>query len=121
VGGTGARWALVDDAGTLLAQGTAPGATGHLFAEVERARFTAMVAAAAAALPARPDAIHIGSTGLGPTAHDDARAILSAALKTPPARITLSDDMELGHRLGWPPHHGRRRADPRRRAWHPHR
>ena len=94
---------LVDDGGTLVARGTAPGATGHLFAEVEHARFTKMVAAIAAALPARPDAIHIGSTGLGPTAHDEARAILSAALKTPRTRITLSDDMELGYRAVFAP------------------
>lgn len=62
-----------------------------------------MVAAVADALHERPVAIHAGITGLGPGAHGDACAILSAALGAPAVRITLSDDMELAYRAVFAP------------------
>ena len=95
VGGTASRWAVVDEAGAEVKRGTATGATGHLFAESERARFTAMIAEISRAAPADIAAAHAGVTGLGPKAYADAQAMIGAQLGITPDAVTVSDDMEL--------------------------
>jgi N-acetylglucosamine kinase-like BadF-type ATPase len=105
VGGTATRWAAIDDAGRLLARGSAGGATGMLFAEAERQRFADTIAAIATAFPRRPvGAVHAGITGLGPRAHPDTRAIIGAAFGTD--RIELGDDMDLAFRAVFEPGEG---------------
>lgn len=105
VGGTAARWVAIDQSGAVLARGSAPGATGHLFAGSSRAAFEASVAAIAAGFPARPvGAVHAGITGLGPRAHADAEAIIAAAFAT--TRVTVADDMQLAYRAVFAPGEG---------------
>lgn len=104
VGGTAARWVIVDDAGAVLDRGAASGATGHLFNPVERNRFEAMLAAiAAGARRHAPSAATLGITGLGDTVHDEVRALVQAQLGIDPARVALSDDMELAFRAAFAP------------------
>lgn len=97
VGGTAARWSVVDAGGAELARGTANGATGHLFAPAERARFEAMVAEIARAAPTGVSSIHAGVTGLGPKAYGDAKTILGAKFGISSDAVTTSDDMELAY------------------------
>lgn len=97
VGGTAARWVVVDEGGAELTRGSANGATGHLFAEAERSRFEVMAANIARAAPAAISAIHAGITGLGPKAHADARAILGGEFGISSDAVTAGDDMELAY------------------------
>jgi N-acetylglucosamine kinase-like BadF-type ATPase len=104
VGGTASRWAVAGDDGTILARGTAPGATGHLFNPAERARFRATLAAIAEAVRRHaPASAILGVTGLGDRVHDDARAIVAELFGVAPARTGLSDDMELAFRAAFAP------------------
>jgi N-acetylglucosamine kinase-like BadF-type ATPase len=95
IGGTASRWVVIDEEGTILARGSAPGATGHLFAEAERERFTAVIADIVQAAPAGVSAAHAGVTGLGPKAYGDAQAIVGGQLAIAPKAVSASDDMEL--------------------------
>lgn len=97
VGGTAARWVVVDQHGTELTRGSTNGATGHLFAEAERSRFEAMVANITRAAPTGISAIHAGITGLGPKAYADAKAILGGKFGIPSDAVTTGDDMELAY------------------------
>lgn len=105
VGGTGSRWAVIDGAGTLVARGSAAGATGHLFNPDMRAKFTAMaheIAAQAGGITA----LHAGVTGLGGKAIPDAQKILAAAFGSAPEHVTATDDMELAFRARFAPGEG---------------
>jgi N-acetylglucosamine kinase-like BadF-type ATPase len=103
IGGTGTRWAITDESGETMARGTAPGATGHLFAAVERGRFAALVASLAADLPSPLAGLHAGVTGLGADAHAAARVLLGDGLGLAPTHIGLSDDVELAFRSVFAP------------------
>ena len=63
-GGSATRWAVVDDAGVVLARGDLAAVNGHLFVPESRAGFEAFVRDLAAALPERVDAVVAGITGL---------------------------------------------------------
>jgi glucosamine kinase len=108
VGGTASRWVLIDTDGEKIASGTAPGATGHLFAEAPRRSFIAMIEAVAAetAGVAPLTALHAGVTGLGTPAMAEARAIVASAFAIDPAAITLADDMDLAFRACFAPGEG---------------
>ena len=106
VGGTASRWVVADDTG-VVARGSAPGATGHLFNPVERDRFRAtLTTIAESARPHAPTAAQLGITGLGDTVHADARAIVEELFGIPPAHTGLSDDMELAFRAAFAPGKG---------------
>lgn len=106
IGGTAARWVVVDDKGVELARGSANGATGHLFAPAERARFEAMVTEIVRAAPRGISAIHAGVTGLGPKAYADAKTILGAEFGISSGVITTGDDMELAYLSTFAPGEG---------------
>jgi N-acetylglucosamine kinase-like BadF-type ATPase len=97
VGGTGSRWTVVSEEGTLAERGVALGATGHLFNAAERERFSKMVAEIAGGLRSRVSAVHLGVTGLGEGAMPAARAITARAFDLPEGAVTSSDDMELAY------------------------
>jgi N-acetylglucosamine kinase-like BadF-type ATPase len=105
IGGTASRWVIADDAGTVVARGAAPGATGHLFNPAEREKFSAVISAIAAEAGSdlQIAAAFLGVTGLGERAFDDAKAITGAAIGLAPERIGASDDMELAFRAAFAP------------------
>lgn len=106
VGGTASRWVMLSEAGTEIARGSAPGATGHLFAAAERERFQGMIAEIAMAAPAGISAVRAGVTGLGPEAHADARAVIGAQFGLAAEAVSLSDDMELAFLAAFSPGQG---------------
>src|SRR5690606_2151252 len=83
--------------------GSVPGATGHLFAPVERARFAGMAGAISAAAPAGIAGVRAGITGLGESLQQEAAAILGAALGISPGAVATSDDMELAYHAAFAP------------------
>lgn len=104
IGGTASRWVVVDAAGTILARGSAPGATGHIFNPVERERLHATLANIADGLRAHaPDAAFLGVTGLGDKVHEETRTMVQALFGIEPARCGLSDDMVLAYRAAFAP------------------
>lgn len=104
IGGTASRWVVADEAGTVLARGSAPGATGHIFNPVERERLAATFGAIAeGARPHAPNAAFLGVTGLGEKVHDETRAMVEASFGIAPARTGLTDDMELAFRAAFAP------------------
>ena len=104
IGGTASRWVVVDGTDTVVARGSAPGATGHIFNPVERERLNATLTAIAEASRAHaPTAAVLGVTGLGDKVHDEARAMIEALFGIVPARTALSDDMELAFRAAFAP------------------
>jgi glucosamine kinase len=106
VGGTASRWAVIDDAGEVLARGNAPGATGHLFAAAERQRFADAIGELASAAPTGIAAAHCGLTGLGPLAEQEANAIISGRLGIPLDAVSSSDDVDLAFRAVFAPGEG---------------
>lgn len=106
VGGTGSRWAVIAASGALVARGSAPGATGHLFNPEMREKFTAMAHEIAAQAGGTIKAAHAGVTGLGGRAIADARDILASALGCAPDRVSATDDMELAFRARFAPGEG---------------
>ncbi|SFZ80556.1 BadF/BadG/BcrA/BcrD ATPase family protein, partial [Devosia enhydra] len=107
VGGTASRWVALDAQGLEIGRGATPGATGHLFAALERQRFEAMAETIAAHRPSgQVGRIHIGATGLGPAMHGDAAAILSLHLGAPVSAVSCSDDMDLAYRAAFAPGEG---------------
>ena len=107
VGGSASRWSLRDEGGDL-AKGELAGASGHLFVAAEEARFRALAAALARALPQRPDEVLAGITGLDATAPEAclARAILAEALGAPAAAIGVTNDADLAYRSAFAPGEG---------------
>ena len=78
VGGTATRWAIVGEDDVSIARGVAAGATGHLFNDVERERFTRTLSEIRAATSQPVTAAHMGVTGLGATATVDAHRLVGA-------------------------------------------
>lgn len=105
IGGTASRFVLADAAGTILARGSAGGATGHIFNPVERDKLVAVLQTIAAALPPGTAlaAACFGITGLGDKIRDEAAALIGAHLSLPAATIRLTDDMELAYRAAFAP------------------
>lgn len=105
IGGTASRFVLADAAGTILARGSAGGATGHIFNPVERDKLVTVLQAIAAALPPSTTlaAACLGITGLGDKIRDEAAALIGAHLSLPAAAIRLTDDMELAYRAAFAP------------------
>ena len=106
VGGTAARWVAVDETGADVDRGIAGGATGHLFALAERARFVAMAEAIAAAVPAGITGVQAGVTGLGNTLREAAAALLAQTLGIAPAAVAATDDIELAYHAAFAPGEG---------------
>lgn len=106
VGGSASRWVLVDGAGTEIARGTAPGATGHLFAVAERERFARVIGEIGAASGGDVQAVQAGITGLGTLARREARQVLAAQFGLGEEVVGTSDDMELAYRACFAPGEG---------------
>jgi glucosamine kinase len=107
MGGTAARWAVIDETHVLIDRGSAPGATGHLLSEAERRRFEAAIGSIAAALTRRPiDGVRAGITGLGPRTESDANAIIGTAFGTSAGSVVTSDDITLAFRAAFSPGEG---------------
>ncbi len=107
VGGSGSRWVLRDGA-AVLGTGELPAASGHLFLAAEEARFRALAAALAHAVPAPASEVLAGVTGLDATAPEAvlARTILAAALGVPAASVTVTNDVNLAYRAAFAPGEG---------------
>ncbi|HEY9013275.1 MAG TPA: BadF/BadG/BcrA/BcrD ATPase family protein [Devosia sp.] len=104
IGGTASRWVVADATGTILGRGSAPGATGHIFNPVERERLQATLTNIAESVRVHaPDSAFLGVTGLGDKVHDEARAMIHALFGIAPARMGLTDDMELAYRAVFAP------------------
>ena len=105
IGGTASRFVLADAAGTILARGSAGGATGHIFNPVERDKLVAVLQSIAAALPPGTALVSacLGITGLGDKVRDEAAALIGSHLSLPAASIRLTDDMELAYRAAFAP------------------
>ncbi|HEV7277359.1 MAG TPA: BadF/BadG/BcrA/BcrD ATPase family protein [Devosiaceae bacterium] len=102
IGGTAARWVVVDGAGTEIARGAAPGATGHLFAAAERERFALALEAIAAGC-GDVAAVQAGITGLGTQMQSEAQQLLAAQFGVAATAVAVSDDMELAYRACFAP------------------
>jgi glucosamine kinase len=105
VGGTASRWALLDEAGEVVARGAAAGATGHVFAAVERERLDRVIGEVAAACSGVA-AVQAGITGLGTPAQAEAEQIIAARFGIAPAAVVASDDVELAYRACFAPGEG---------------
>jgi N-acetylglucosamine kinase-like BadF-type ATPase len=106
IGGTAARWVLVDETG-VVDRGDAPGATGHVFNPPERERLTASLSHIANAVRSHaPKSACLGITGLGEAAHAETKAIVSAQFAIVPDAIRLGNDMELAFRAVFAPGEG---------------
>ncbi|WP_019008432.1 N-acetylglucosamine kinase [Deinococcus aquatilis] len=95
-GGSGTKWALVRG-GVTVASGITPPLTSALLSSAVGA---ANLAALAAALPGRPDALHAGMPGLsaGSARAAEVKGLLAAALKLAPERVGLEGDLDLAYR-----------------------
>ncbi len=85
-----------------------PAASGHLFLAAEEARFRAMAAALARAMPQRPAEVLAGVTGLDATAPEArlATAILAAALGVAETAVLVTNDVNLAYRAAFAPGEG---------------
>jgi N-acetylglucosamine kinase-like BadF-type ATPase len=106
-GGTATRWVLADG-DRIVARGTVAGFSGHLFERSAVARLATLLGDLAAALPARPQAITAGVTGLtaGAPAADQVQALLAATFDLPPPAIEVVNDLVIAHRAAFAPGHG---------------
>jgi len=104
-GGSATRWALSDQAGTILAAGEAAPITGHLYSDTERTQMREAALAIHAALPHLPTAAIAGITGISSTspAATEAAAILAAALGMPPEAVKIEDDIWIACHAAFPP------------------
>ncbi len=105
IGGTASRYVLADADGTVIARGSAGGATGHIFNPVERDKLVAVLQSIAAALPAGTtlSAACLGITGLGDKIRDEAASLIGDHLSLPASSVRLTDDMELAYRAAFAP------------------
>jgi glucosamine kinase len=108
-GGTQVRWALVNTAAAVLAQGQAPGFSGLQMATAAgRAEITAAMQAVAA--QTQPHGV-IGAACAGITGFDGDNAaplaeLMASVLLTPPQHIRLFNDIELACRAAFAPGEG---------------
>lgn len=106
MGGTATRWVVVDAAGKVKDRGSATGATGHLFNREARERFTHVIENIAKGVARTVDGAHLGVTGLGPRAYEDAQSIIGKAFGCNATLVSASDDMELAFRAAFAPGEG---------------
>ncbi|AMM83001.1 BadF/BadG/BcrA/BcrD ATPase family protein [Martelella sp. AD-3] len=106
IGGTGARFAVVDAAGNPVRRGTASGASALLAAPGDRARLEASFKRIGASLPHPHNAAMIGLSGYGPEAFDDIAALVMQAMGIAAGGLTLMDDIELAYRVLFAPGEG---------------
>ncbi len=98
VGGTASRWALADRQGIVMASGTAPAASGHIFRPDAAAAFDAMLAAVSAGLNGRPVAgLLAGITGVDDTGPEAAALAgrMARAVGAEPRACALANDVAL--------------------------
>lgn len=103
IGGTASRWVHLGEDGAVATRGASGGATGHTFNPVEREKLAAVLAEIASVSGARPAAVTIGATGLGPRAYDDVKVMVADLLGTPRESVLTMDDMELAYRAVFAP------------------
>lgn len=101
MGGTATRWVWLG-AGDAPLRGTAPGASAMIHDPRLRAGFQAALEEVAAAMPARPQAAHLGLTGAGFSRDPAITALAAKALGLAPARVSHENDVELAHRAAFP-------------------
>jgi N-acetylglucosamine kinase-like BadF-type ATPase len=109
VGGTASRWVACNEAGDLVARGSASGATAHVFNPAERLRLTGVFETVAAALVEaglQPASLCAGMTGFGAPAADDIRAMAGAAIGLPPDHVRVMDDIAMAYAAHFRPGEG---------------
>ncbi len=103
-GGTATRWCLADAEGRALAEGRADPLSGHIFSDAAEIRARQIVERIRAAVleTARPDGIVAGITGLtrGAPAEALMRGLFAQALRLPPERVQIAEDMWIAY-LAW--------------------
>ena len=105
-GGSGSRWGLFDQGGTLRQQGRGPALTGHVFTPEDERALRGMLSGLAAQLPARPDRLVAGVSGLQVSAVPLIRAALAEVFGVPPEHLRLTDDLELAYAAHFAPGQG---------------
>lgn len=106
IGGTASRFALIDDANTIIVRGKADGATGHLFNPVAHETFVRVIGEIGQKIAPYGDIAFgvVGVTGLGGNAISQAKEILTHSLKL--QTVDVTDDMELAYRCAFAPGEG---------------
>ena len=100
VGGTASRWVACDDAGTLIARGKAPGATGHVFNPAEKDRLQQALAEIASQLSTHglvAKTATTGLTGFGAVVAGVLRDLLNGIFGVSPQNCITVDDMTLAY------------------------
>jgi N-acetylglucosamine kinase-like BadF-type ATPase len=108
-GGSATRWALTHPDGTLVARGTLPPISGHLFNEADRRKLESVAATLRDAIgPHRPTSIAAGITGLSAGTPEAAIAIeiLGTTLIVEPDQIAVGNDMWIAYHAVFAPGEG---------------
>lgn len=112
-GGTQTRWALVDGAGALCAEGTAPPVSGLMLLDAPGldTLAQALQALTAALAPARSTRGSLRTAWAGVTGFDSTQsaafnATLAAALGLPVNAVRVTTDVELAYRAAFAPGEG---------------
>ncbi len=109
-GGTATRWCLADAEGRALAEGRADPLSGHIFSDAAEIRARQIVEGIGAAVleTARPDGIVAGITGLtrGAPAEALMRGLFAQALRLPPGRVQIAEDMWIAYLARFRPGEG---------------
>jgi N-acetylglucosamine kinase-like BadF-type ATPase len=109
-GGTATRWCLADAEGRALAEGRADPLSGHIFSDAAEIRARQIVERIRAAVleTARPDGIVAGITGLtrGAPAEALMRGLFAQALRLPPERVQIAEDMWIAYLARFRPGEG---------------
>ncbi|MBB4122800.1 N-acetylglucosamine kinase [Martelella radicis] len=106
IGGTAARFAVIDEAGRLVRRGAAPGASALLATPGDRARLEASFARIGASLPHPVHAAAIGLSGYGPEAFTELAGMIAKETGIAPECLTLLDDVALAYRVLFQPGEG---------------
>jgi N-acetylglucosamine kinase-like BadF-type ATPase len=106
VGGTATRWCLASAAGgPVVASGSGPALSGHVYDEATRTHTTAALTALAAAVRSAglPTAIMAGITGLDADTPQATffQSALAAAFGLPMAKVVVDNDMGLAYRAAF--------------------
>lgn len=109
-GGTATRWRLADPQGRALAEGSAQPLSGHIFSKAaeNRARHIIEEMAQTVARHGQPTGIVAGITGLtrGAPAETLMRGLFAAALRVPPERVFIAEDMWIAYLSHFAPGEG---------------
>lgn len=106
IGGTGARFVVVDAAGNPVRRGTVAGASALLAAPGDRARLEASFKRIGTSLPHPLNGAMIGLSGYGPEAFDDIAALFAQTTGIVADSLNLLDDIELAYRVLFAPGEG---------------